>query len=122
MPLRFSYIAALTLLLPAAGAQDRAAEVQRPSRPLRLEDGVHHKIEVTPPVEIERTGELERDVRVAVARGNRALEHFIRRWPEQYFGWLHRRWKTPPPPGEPIYDADGNRLDRCAAPAVPSPA
>lgn len=39
------------------------------------------------------------------------IEEYVRRYPEQYF-WLHKRWKTPPPPTVPRGDA--------VAPAPPS--
>jgi KDO2-lipid IV(A) lauroyltransferase len=36
-------------------------------------------------------------IKAITQRYHDALERLIRRHPEQYF-WLHRRWKTPPPP------------------------
>ncbi len=89
----------------------------------RLEEGQGCRIDSAGPIEMGKTGDLERDLRIGVARANQALGAFISRWPDQYFGWLHRRWKTPPPPGEPMYDAEGNRLDASPSPGsrVPSP-
>ncbi len=75
-----------------------------------LPDGVHHQA-LSERVVPEVTGDLAHDVRVTLARCNRILEDFIRRDPAQWFGWLHRRWKTRPPADELILDADGNRVD-----------
>lgn len=83
----------------------------------RIEGTARHRLHMTEPIEVERTGDTERDIRVAVARANRELGEFVRRWPDQYFGWLHRRWKTTVPPGEPVYDAGGDRID-CVGEAV----
>lgn len=52
------------------------------------------------PVEIERTGERERDIDAMVARYSQVLEKWVRRYPEQYF-WQHRRWRRQPP-GTPV--------------------
>jgi KDO2-lipid IV(A) lauroyltransferase len=57
------------------------------------------------PVEVEDTGNRDRDVDAIVARYTAALERWVRRYPEQYF-WHHRRWRrqpanTPPELREP---------------------
>ena len=43
----------------------------------------------------ERTGNTETDVDAILNEYSRALEHFVREAPEQYF-WQHRRWKRQP--------------------------
>jgi len=58
------------------------------------------------PVEVEDTGNRDRDVDAIVARYTAALERWVRRYPEQYF-WHHRRWKhqrpgTPRELGDPL--------------------
>jgi Kdo2-lipid IVA lauroyltransferase/acyltransferase len=55
-------------------------------------------------VEIERSGDIERDVVALTAALAARLEHEVRQAPEQYF-WFHRRWKTRPP--EPAAAAAG---------------
>ena len=53
------------------------------------------------PLEIVRTGDLERDTNALLAAYARTLERHVRATPGQYF-WQHRRWKRPPegtPPG-----------------------
>ncbi len=52
-----------------------------------------------PAVELARTGEEEKDIRVNTARFNKVIEDFIRKYPDQWL-WVHKRWKTRPP-GEP---------------------
>lgn len=55
-------------------------------------DGIHHHAVVHPPLELPGD-----DVPGSVARLNQALEGFIREHPEQWI-WMHKRWKTQPPP------------------------
>ena len=76
----------------------------------RQDDGLQHRLIVRGPLYLEQTGDIVRDVGVGVARCNAVLEPIIRETPEQWFGWLHSRWLTPPPPGEPIFTANGERL------------
>jgi len=47
------------------------------------------------PVQIERTGDRERDTDSMVAEYSRILEKWVREYPEQYF-WQHRRWRRQP--------------------------
>jgi len=54
---------------------------------------------------VQRTGHLDDDVEAIVGEYTKALERWVRRYPEQYF-WQHRRWKhqrpgTPPQLGDP---------------------
>jgi len=51
----------------------------------------------TKPLGVLRTGNLETDTRRLIEAFSGSLEEVIRRHPDQYF-WVHRRWKTPPPP------------------------
>jgi KDO2-lipid IV(A) lauroyltransferase len=48
------------------------------------------------PVDVDRTGEVDKDVDAIVAAYTRALESFVRTVPGQYL-WQHRRWKHLPP-------------------------
>jgi KDO2-lipid IV(A) lauroyltransferase len=51
---------------------------------------------IVEPVEIERTGDREKDVDAMVVRYSEILEKWVREYPEQYF-WQHRRWRRQPP-------------------------
>jgi KDO2-lipid IV(A) lauroyltransferase len=77
----------------------------------READNVCHRFHVCRRVRFSDTGDREADVRITLARCNAILEDTIRRDPEQWFGWLHRRWKTRPPEDALILDAEGRRLD-----------
>lgn len=56
------------------------------------------------PIEIERTGDKERDIDAMVARYSEVLEKWVRQYPGQYF-WQHRRWKRQPE-GTPVGQRD----------------
>lgn len=51
-----------------------------------------HRIVIHPPLDIQRTGDTERDVAVNTERFNRVIEREIRKHPEQWV-WVHRRWR-----------------------------
>jgi KDO2-lipid IV(A) lauroyltransferase len=55
-----------------------------------------HRIVVGPPLEIQRTGDREADIRENTRRCQRILEDMIRRHPEHWL-WVHKRWRTRPP-------------------------
>jgi len=46
-------------------------------------------------IRVDRTGDLDEDVRRLTAAHAAALAERVRRMPEQYF-WQHKRWKTRP--------------------------
>jgi KDO2-lipid IV(A) lauroyltransferase len=48
-------------------------------------------------VDVDRNGPLDEVVYSLTAAFTAQLEKLVRAYPEQYL-WLHRRWKTPPPP------------------------
>ena len=54
-----------------------------------------YRLRFEPPVELVRTGDIERDVRENTARFAKVLEEIIRQHPEQWV-WLHARWKNRP--------------------------
>jgi KDO2-lipid IV(A) lauroyltransferase len=58
-----------------------------------------HVLHILPVVEMERTGDVEEDVRRNTARMSAIFEEMVRRHPEQWL-WGHKRWKTRPD-GEP---------------------
>ena len=55
-----------------------------------------------PQVELVRTGDDATDIRENTQRFTRAIENYVRRYPDQWL-WVHRRWKTRPPGEPPIY-------------------
>lgn len=60
-----------------------------------VREGERHRVIVEKPLEIARTGDLERDIREATALFTRTIESYVRRHPDQWL-WVHRRWKTRP--------------------------
>jgi Kdo2-lipid IVA lauroyltransferase/acyltransferase len=56
----------------------------------------------TPPVELSRSGDEERDVSENTARFTKVIETFVRAHPDQWL-WVHKRWKTRPLGEKPIY-------------------
>ena len=60
-----------------------------------------HRIVVSPEVPLVKSGDLTQDLQVNTGALSRVLEEIIRQNPEQWF-WVHRRWKTRPPPPTPM--------------------
>jgi KDO2-lipid IV(A) lauroyltransferase len=54
-----------------------------------------HTLYLGPEIEIQRTGDAQKDIEVNTANFNKVIEDFIRRYPDQWF-WIHNRWKTQP--------------------------
>ena len=54
-----------------------------------------HKLMLGPEIEMERTGDTQKDIETNTAKLNRVLEEIIRQYPDQWF-WVHNRWKTQP--------------------------
>ncbi|HET7185877.1 MAG TPA: lysophospholipid acyltransferase family protein [Terriglobales bacterium] len=61
-----------------------------------------YRITFAPRVVLERTGDDERDVIQATQRFTSVIEEYVRKYPEQWL-WVHRRWKTRPEGGKPLY-------------------
>lgn len=53
-------------------------------------------------VSLPSTGDFESDVVAGTAILTKVLEEWIRRYPDQWL-WVHRRWKTRPEGGAPVY-------------------
>lgn len=54
-----------------------------------------HRVIISPPVELEISGDFEQDVRINTTRLLKILESYIHQYPSQWL-WLHNRWKTQP--------------------------
>ena len=61
-----------------------------------------YRIRFDPMLELARTGDDAADVVANTARFTKAIEGYVRQYPEQWL-WLHRRWKTRPEGEAPIY-------------------
>jgi Kdo2-lipid IVA lauroyltransferase/acyltransferase len=61
-----------------------------------------YRIRFEPRLELVRTGDAEADAVANTAVFTKALETCVRANPDQWI-WVHRRWKTRPAGGEPMY-------------------
>ncbi|MGH7273141.1 MAG: lysophospholipid acyltransferase family protein [Nitrospiria bacterium] len=57
--------------------------------------GNRHRIIIEPPVMLEETGDLQRDVVANTQKFTSVIESYVRQHPDQWL-WVHRRWKTQP--------------------------
>ena len=60
------------------------------------------KLIVGEPLQIQRTGDEDEDVRRLTQAYTRVVEDYVRRYPDQWL-WIHRRWKTRPSGEESLY-------------------
>ena len=81
----------------AAGAAVLAGRTNAPIMPIiivRQPDGTQIG-EIGPPVETQRTGDVESDVIANTAIFTKIIEDAVRRHPDHWF-WMHQRWKARP--------------------------
>lgn len=62
-----------------------------------------YRLRFEPPVELVRTGDMERDVLANTQKFTTVIEEIIRKYPEQWV-WVHGRWNTRPEGEPPVYD------------------
>jgi len=63
---------------------------------MSVREGDHLRMFVDGPFPVPNSGDRRRDIVEHTAALTRAIERYIRRYPEQWL-WLHRRWKVQPP-------------------------
>lgn len=61
-----------------------------------------YRLRFDPAVELVRTGNTEADVVANTAKFTKVIEHYVRRYPDQWL-WVHRRWKTRPEGEKGLY-------------------
>ncbi len=61
-----------------------------------------HRVHMLPLMYVERTGDVQEDVRRNTARFSAVFEDMVRRYPDQWL-WVHKRWKTRPAGEERVY-------------------
>ena len=54
-----------------------------------------HKVIIGPPVQLEISGNQEKDILVVTARITKVIEEFVRQYPTHWW-WFHNRWKAKP--------------------------
>lgn len=62
-----------------------------------------YRLRFEPPVELIRTGDVDRDILENTRKFTKVLEDIIRKYPEQWV-WVHGRWNTRPAGELPVYD------------------
>ena len=62
-----------------------------------------YRLRFEPPLELVRSGDLERDILENTQCFAKVTEGIIRRYPGQWV-WIHARWKTRPAGEPPLYD------------------
>src|SRR5215471_8124503 len=62
-----------------------------------------YRLRFEPPVDLVRSGDMERDILENTRRFQKVIEEIIRKHPEQWV-WIHARWKNRPKGEPPIYD------------------
>ncbi len=62
-----------------------------------------YRLRFEPPVELTRTGDLDRDIFENTQKFTKVLEEIIRKYPDQWV-WLHGRWNTRPAGEPPLYN------------------
>jgi len=61
-----------------------------------------YRLRFDPALELVRSGDNEADILANTQLFTDVIEHFVRRYPDQWL-WVHRRWKTRPPGARPLY-------------------
>lgn len=87
---------------PASAVRGPATLALKTGAPLLLSLDVRqpddrHCVLITPAIDLEISGDLERDVQTNTERILKILEGYIRQYPDQWL-WTHNRWKTQPDP------------------------
>jgi KDO2-lipid IV(A) lauroyltransferase len=80
-----------------------------PSFSVPRDDGTYD-VHYGPPVEVDRSDDIDADATRLTAACTAIIESWVRRHPEHWF-WMHRRWKTAPP-AEPAAFAAPNEESR----------
>jgi KDO2-lipid IV(A) lauroyltransferase len=61
-----------------------------------------YRLRFDPAMELIRTGDLEADIVANTQKFTKAIEEYVRKYPDQWL-WVHRRWKTRPEGEPPLY-------------------
>ncbi len=69
-----------------------------------------YTIKFLPPLDLIRTGDMNRDIELNTALFNRVLERIVREQPESWL-WGHKRWKNQPPGYPDLYSLSESELD-----------
>ncbi len=73
-----------------------------------------YRVKFLPPVDLVKTGDMNRDVEENTRKFNLIVESIIREQPESWL-WGHKRWKTQPPGQADPYSLTDEQLDEFIA-------
>ncbi len=94
LPAQFFGKTAMTYSAPAAFALKTGCAVI-PSYMIKEPEFRKHRLVIHEPFPLIKTGNAEADITANTQQYNDFFEHLVRQYPEQWFGWLHKRWKLP---------------------------
>ncbi len=70
----------------------RSGAILLPMFVVRKEGNEGYTISIDPPVELELTGDKEKDILINTQKFTRIIEDYVRKYPTQYF-WIYKRWR-----------------------------
>jgi len=94
VPVTFFGAMASTYPAPAVFALKTGSPVL-PAYMLKERGARKHRLIIGEPFTLMTTGDKEKDILANTQQFNDFFEALVRQYPEQWFGWLHRRWKIP---------------------------
>ena len=94
LPAKFFNHTAYTYSAPAVFAQKTGCAVI-PAYIVKEPGFRKHRIIIQEPLPLITTGDKEKDMMANTQQYNDCLEKIVREYPDQWFGWIHRRWKIP---------------------------
>jgi Kdo2-lipid IVA lauroyltransferase/acyltransferase len=80
----------------AAGPVVFANRTDSPILPMFIlgKGGLEHKIIIDPPIELEQGEESQAFLIRNVAKISKIIEKYVRLYPHEWGGWMHKRWKS----------------------------
>jgi len=94
LPAKFFGSTAYTYSAPAVFAQKTGCAIV-PAYIIREPGFRKHRIIIDKPIPLIDTGDKEKDIMANTQQYNDYLEEVVRKYPDQWFGWIHRRWRIP---------------------------
>ncbi len=94
LPVNFFGSTAFTYSAPAVFALKTGCPVL-PAYTIKDSGFRKHRLVIKEPFPLIRTGDKEKDLMANTQQYNDFIESLVRKHPDQWFGWLHNRWKIP---------------------------
>lgn len=94
LPAKFFDSTAYTYSAPAVFSQKTGCAIV-PAYIIREPEFRKHRIIIDKPIPLIDTGNKEQDIMANTQQYNDYIEAVVRKYPDQWFGWIHRRWRTP---------------------------